>query len=79
MGDVITKLKLAAIVSGAALFVAACGQPDTADTTVETTTTTETTDTIPATDVPAVDTVPLESDLPADATVTDPMAEVPAE
>lgn len=77
MGELISKLKVTAIVSGAALFVAACGQPTQ---TEETTTTTTTTETVLPADAPAVDeALPADVVAPVDEAATVPAPDVTTE
>ena len=81
MADIAQKLKIGALVAGAALFVVACGSKP-----AETTTTTETTtvETAPADTAPVDATAAVPADVtaaPADATAApaDPLAAPPAE
>ena len=68
MADIVSKLKTATLIAGAALFVVACGEKaaETTSTTTETSTTT--------TEAPAADAMAPA----ADATTTDAMATAPA-
>lgn len=66
MADIVSKLKTAALVAGAALIVVACGEKP-AETNVEVTTEAAPAEEAPAADAAAMEAAPAAEAAPADA------------